>query len=82
MPVTDGEAFHILLASSASIYSAPLHNHSNSLTELFFLWEDEQLVMTATRILQHLTRFNFLVCKKKKNCLYFFPTTIEMVDTK
>ena len=65
MPVTDDEAFHILLANSASIYSVPLHNHSNSLTGLFFLREDEQLVMTATRVLQHLTAFNFFLCKKK-----------------
>lgn len=65
MPVTDDEAFHIPLASSASTYSVPLCTHSDSLTELFFLWEDKELVMTATRVLQHLTGLNLFLCKKK-----------------
>lgn len=65
MPVTDDETFHILLANSASNHSDTLRNRNDSLTELFFLREDEQLVMTATRALQHLTGFNFFLWKNK-----------------
>lgn len=65
MPVTDDETFHIPLSNSATIYSMPLRNHSNPPTELFFLWEDDQLVMTATRVPLHLTGFNFFLCKNK-----------------
>lgn len=65
MPPTDDEDFHILFANSASIHSDTLRNCNDSLSELFSLREDEQLVMTATRVLQHLTGFNCFLCKKK-----------------
>lgn len=55
MSVADEQALHILLAASGSIYCVPIHN-CNFLTEIFFLlWQDEQLVMTALRVLQHLS---------------------------
>lgn len=71
MLVTDHEAFHILFANSVSICPVPLRNHRDSLTELLFLWEYEQLVVTATRVLQHLTKFNFFLCKKKTTVLLY-----------